>query len=60
MTIAELIPALNSNKIDIIVANVLATPVRKALIDLSQLYHASGDGLIVRRLIPRSTDQSKT
>ena len=49
MTLAELIPALTSNKIDIIVANMLATPERKALIDFSEPYHASGDALVVAK-----------
>ena len=53
MSLAELIPALTSNKIDIIVANMLATPERKALIDFSEPYHASGDALVVARTDPK-------
>ena len=41
----ELIPALTSNKIDIIVANTAITPERKALIDFSEPFLDFSDGL---------------
>ena len=45
----DLIPALNSNKIDIIAANMRVTPERKALVDFSESYHKGGDALIVAK-----------
>jgi polar amino acid transport system substrate-binding protein len=47
MGLAELIPALNSNKTDIIAANLLITPERQALIDFSDAIAPGGDGLAV-------------
>lgn len=45
MSLNELIPALNSNKTDIIAANLLISPERKALIDFSDPIAPGGDGL---------------
>jgi polar amino acid transport system substrate-binding protein len=45
--IPELIPALNSSKIDIIAANMRVTPERKALADFSDSFHTGADALIV-------------
>jgi polar amino acid transport system substrate-binding protein len=42
----ELIPALTSNKIDIIVANTAITPERKALIDFSEPFLDFSDGAL--------------
>lgn len=57
MSLNELIPALNSNKTDIIAANLLITPEREALVDFSAAIAPGGDGLIV----PKSdTRQYKT
>jgi polar amino acid transport system substrate-binding protein len=47
MTLDELIPALNSNKTDIIAANLLITPERQALIAFSDAIAPGGDGLVV-------------
>jgi polar amino acid transport system substrate-binding protein len=47
MTLAELIPALNTKKTDIIAANLLISPERKALIDFSDPIAPGGDGLAV-------------
>jgi polar amino acid transport system substrate-binding protein len=47
MGVNELIPALNSNKIDIIAANLLISPERQALIDFSDAIAPGGDGLAV-------------
>jgi polar amino acid transport system substrate-binding protein len=47
MSLNELIPALNSNKTDIIAANLLISPERKALIDFSDPIAPGGDGLAV-------------
>src|SRR5882672_3846411 len=57
MTLAELIPALNSNKTDIIAANLLISPERKALIDFSDPIAPGGDGLAV---LKSDTRQYKT
>jgi polar amino acid transport system substrate-binding protein len=57
MTLAELIPALNSNKTDIIAANLLISPERKALIDFSDPIAPGGDGLAV---LKGDTKQYKT
>jgi polar amino acid transport system substrate-binding protein len=46
-TIVGLIPALVSNKIDLIAANMLVSPERQALIDFSQPLFVAGDGLLV-------------
>ena len=46
-TIEGLIPALVSNKIDLIAANMLVSPERQALIDFSEPLFVAGDGLIV-------------
>jgi ABC-type amino acid transport substrate-binding protein len=43
----DLIPALNSNKIDIVAANMRITPERKALVDFSDSFHKGGDAVIV-------------
>jgi polar amino acid transport system substrate-binding protein len=45
----ELIPALTSNKIDIIVANTAITPERKALIDFSEPFLEFSDGLVIAK-----------
>jgi polar amino acid transport system substrate-binding protein len=47
MTLAELIPALNANKTDIIAANLLITQERQALIAFSDAIAPGGDGLAV-------------
>ncbi len=47
MTLAELIPALNSRKTDIIAANLLISAERKALVDFSDPIAPGGDGLAV-------------
>jgi polar amino acid transport system substrate-binding protein len=47
MPLAELIPALNGHRIDVIASNLLATPQRRALIDFSETYHSGGDALVV-------------
>ena len=57
MGLAELIPALNSNKTDIIAANLLISPERKALIDFSDPIAPGGDGLAV---LKSDTKQYKT
>jgi polar amino acid transport system substrate-binding protein len=46
-TIEGLIPALISDKIDLIAANMLVSPERRALIDFSAPLFVAGDGLIV-------------
>jgi polar amino acid transport system substrate-binding protein len=53
MPLAELIPALNDHRIDVIAANLLATPQRRALIDFSETYHSGGDALVVPKSDPR-------
>lgn len=50
MTISELIPALNANKIDIVAANLLVTPARSQLVDFSEAIAPGGDGLIVPKI----------
>jgi len=52
MPLAELIPALNDHRIDVIAANLLATPQRRALIDFSETYHSGGDALVVPKSDP--------
>lgn len=47
MTLGELIPALNGNKIAIIAGNLLITRERAALVDFSDAIVAGGDGLVV-------------
>jgi polar amino acid transport system substrate-binding protein len=47
MAFGELISALNSNKTDIIAANLLITPERQAMVAFSDPIAAGGDGLIV-------------
>jgi polar amino acid transport system substrate-binding protein len=47
MALAELIPALNANKTDIIAANLLITRERQALVDFSDAIAPGGDGLAV-------------
>jgi polar amino acid transport system substrate-binding protein len=47
MAFGELITALNSNKIDIIAANLLITPERQTLVAFSGPIAPGGDGLIV-------------
>jgi len=47
MGFGDLIVALNSNKIDIIAANLLITPERQALVAFSDAIAPGGDGLIV-------------
>src|SRR5947208_751934 len=57
MGLAELIPALNSKRTDIIAANLLISPERKALIDFSDPIAPGGDGLAV---LKGDTKQYKT
>jgi polar amino acid transport system substrate-binding protein len=57
MAVTELIPALNSNKTDIIAANLLISPERKALINFSDPIAPGGDGLAV---LKSDTKQYKT
>jgi polar amino acid transport system substrate-binding protein len=52
-TIVELIPALTSNKIDLIAANMLVSPERQALIDFSEPLFVAGDGLLVLKSDPK-------
>lgn len=47
MAFTELIPALTSSRIDVIAANVLATPERAALVEFSEPVVKGGDGLVV-------------
>ena len=47
MPLGELIPALQASRIDVIAANLLATPERRTLIDFSETYHTGGDALVV-------------
>jgi len=47
MALGELIPELNSNKIDIIAANLLISAERKALVDFSDPIAPGGDGLVI-------------
>jgi polar amino acid transport system substrate-binding protein len=47
MPLAELIPALNQGKTDVIAGNLLVTPERAALVAFSDAIAPGGDGLIV-------------
>lgn len=45
---SALIPSLNGNKIDIISAAMLRTPVREEVVDFTDPVYAYGDGLLVK------------
>lgn len=51
-----LIPAILSNKVDIVLADMTATDKRKEVIDFSNYYYKSGQVLLVNRaLVPNAT-----
>ena len=54
MAFADLIPALADGGIDVIAANILATPERAARVDFSEPIAKGGDGLVVPKADTRA------
>lgn len=59
MEFPSLIPALQSNKIDIIVASMAITPVRAKVVDFCKPFNAGGTVVVVKPDYPLSEDATR-
>lgn len=48
MTFDGLLPALESKKVDLVIAGMVATPQRRKLVDFSEPYHSGKQAIVVR------------